>query len=65
MIAIGSPEGAIFFMATIGGGIGIYAGMLLLRHKTRKWYFALGIPLLIAQNLVVLYLLASRYMSFL
>jgi uncharacterized membrane protein YsdA (DUF1294 family) len=57
------PEGVLFFLATIGGGTGIYAGMFLLRHKTRKWYFALGIPLLIVQNLAVVYLLASRYMS--
>lgn len=49
------PEGLIFFMATIFGSVGVYAGMLILRHKTRKWYFQLGIPLLIIQNGVVLY----------
>lgn len=46
------PEGVMFFMATVFGGIGIYAGMFAFRHKTRKWYFQIGIPLLILQNLV-------------
>jgi uncharacterized membrane protein YsdA (DUF1294 family) len=51
------PEGLIFFMATIGGGVGVYLAMLLFRHKTRKWYFQLGVPLLILQNLAILYLI--------
>ena len=50
------PEGIFFFLAAAFGSIGIYAGMFLLRHKTRKWYFALGIPLLIIQNAATLYL---------
>jgi uncharacterized membrane protein YsdA (DUF1294 family) len=51
------PEGILFFLATVGGSIGISAGMLLLRHKTRKWYFQIGIPLLILQNGATLILL--------
>jgi len=50
------PEGLIFFMATALGGVGVYLGMLTLRHKTRKWYFQIGIPLLILQNLATVYL---------
>ncbi len=46
-----APEGKMFFLATIFGSIGVYLGMLAFRHKTRKWYFQLGIPLLILQNL--------------
>jgi uncharacterized membrane protein YsdA (DUF1294 family) len=44
------PEGVLFFLATAGGSLGIYLSMILLRHKTRKWYFQFGIPLLILQN---------------
>ncbi|MDP2838255.1 MAG: DUF1294 domain-containing protein [Candidatus Moranbacteria bacterium] len=44
------PEGLLFFMATMFGSIGVYLGMLLLRHKTRRWYFMIGIPMLILQN---------------
>jgi uncharacterized membrane protein YsdA (DUF1294 family) len=43
-------EGALFFWAIMFGGLGIYLGMFVFRHKTRKWYFYFGIPLLLAQN---------------
>lgn len=54
-------EGLLFFMATAFGSLGVYAGMLAFRHKTQKWYFKLGIPLLIAQNMAVLYLLKEWF----
>lgn len=47
----GNPEGILFFLAAAVGSIGIYSAMFLLHHKTRKWYFILGIPLLSIQNL--------------
>lgn len=49
-------EGILFFLATAFGSIGIYAGMFAFRHKTRKWYFLVGIPLLFLQNLATLVL---------
>lgn len=52
-----TPEGLLFFMAAAFGSIGVYAGMLTFRHKTKKWYFQLGIPLLILQNIATLYLI--------
>ncbi len=48
-------EGMLFFLATIFGSIGVYAGMFAFRHKSRKWYFLIGIPLLILQNCASLY----------
>jgi uncharacterized membrane protein YsdA (DUF1294 family) len=48
-------EGMLFFMAAAFGAFGVYAGMLILRHKTRKWYFQLGIPLLILQNMSAMF----------
>ena len=53
------PEGLIFFMAAAFGSVGVLAGMYILRHKTRKWYFQIGIPLLIVQNLATLSVLAT------
>jgi len=50
-------EGTLFFWAIMFGGIGIYLGMFTARHKTRKWYFYFGIPLIIIQNICCLYLL--------
>lgn len=49
-------EGMLFFLATAFGSVGVYAGMFVFRHKTRKWYFLIGIPLLIVQNIALLYL---------
>jgi len=51
------PEGLIFCMAIAFGSVGVYLGMLLFRHKTRKWYFQIGIPLVILQNIAALYVL--------
>lgn len=53
------PEGLLFFIAIIFGGIGIYLGMRIFRHKTRKWYFEIGIPIVIFQNLATIYLISK------
>ena len=50
------PEGLLFFLATIGGSAGVLLGMFTFRHKTRVWYFLLGIPLAFFQNLALFYL---------
>jgi uncharacterized membrane protein YsdA (DUF1294 family) len=57
-------EGMMFFLAAAFGSLGVYLGMFAFRHKTRKWYFLLGIPLLMIENaatayLVYLFLLAN------
>lgn len=48
-------EGLLFFLASMGGGIGLYLGMFFFRHKTRKWYFILGIPFITLQSIVFWY----------
>jgi len=50
------PEGILFFMAIAFGSFGVSAGMFTFRHKTRRWYFLVGIPLLMLENLAFLYL---------
>lgn len=50
------PEGLMFFSAAAFGSMGVFGGMLAFRHKTAKWYFSFGIPLLILQNSATLYL---------
>jgi len=52
-----APEGMMFFLASVFGAIGVYVAMLLLRHKTRKWYFQIGIPFLIFENMAAAYVL--------
>ena len=41
-------EKALFLIAVIGGAFGALAGMYVFRHKTKHWYFRLGLPLLAA-----------------
>lgn len=50
-------EGVLFFLATLFGSLGVYVGMFVFHHKTKKWYFLIGIPLLIIQNLALIYLI--------
>ena len=50
-------EGMLFFLATMFGSIGVYLGMFTFRHKTHKWYFIVGIPMLIVENSAMLYVL--------
>ena len=38
------PERTLFFWALVGGGPGVFACMLLIRHKTLHRIFMLGIP---------------------
>jgi len=52
-------EGFLFFMATMFASLGVYAGMFTFRHKTRKWYFVVCIPVLILENAAFLYLVYS------
>lgn len=47
------PEGALFLFAIYGGSLGVILGMLLARHKTRKWYFKWGLPFLLIQNIAL------------
>jgi uncharacterized membrane protein YsdA (DUF1294 family) len=57
-----TPEGILFFLAGAFGAGGIYLGMLAFRHKTRKWYFQIGIPLLFFQNLSTAYVLSLYFL---
>ncbi|MBQ0037894.1 MAG: DUF1294 domain-containing protein [Clostridiales bacterium] len=44
------PEKTLFLLAIVGGSIGALVGMYVFRHKTKHWYFRLGIPaILLAQ----------------
>lgn len=43
-------EATLFLSAIVGGSIGANLGMQVFRHKTKHWYFVIGMPaILIAQ----------------
>lgn len=51
------PERSLFLTAALGGCLGCWAGMYLVRHKTRHWYFAVGMPLLTAAHIALAFFL--------
>ncbi|HEX2947031.1 MAG TPA: DUF1294 domain-containing protein [Clostridia bacterium] len=55
------PEKTFFLLALIGGSIGIYAGMLLFRHKTKHWYFMIGIPAIFVLQIILAFFLTGRF----
>ena len=49
-------ERTLFLLALAGGSVGAILGMLVFRHKTRKWYFILGIPLILMIQIISVWL---------
>lgn len=47
------PERTLIGIAVIGGSIGAIAGMNLFRHKTRHLKFSIGLPLILAVQVVL------------
>ncbi len=53
------PEKTLFLAAVAGGSLGAVAGMYLFRHKTRHWYFVIGIPLILAVQVIAAWMYLS------
>lgn len=49
------PERTLMLTAALGGSIGALLGMYLFRHKTRHPKFTLGIPAILAVQLLLLF----------
>ena len=47
-------EKALFLAALAGGSAGAVLGMLLFRHKTKHWYFVVGLPLILVLHVALL-----------
>ncbi len=55
------PEKVLFFLAIIGGSVGAILGMLIFHHKTRKWYFKIGMPVILIIQITA-FVLVWRYL---
>ena len=55
------PEKTLFLTALLGGSIGAWVGMYLCRHKTKHWYFVVGIPLILVVQLILAFGIEGRY----
>ena len=47
------PEKTLFLLSLLGGSLGSLMGMYLFRHKTRHWYFVIGMPLILVAHIVL------------
>ena len=54
------PERTLISSAILGGSFGALAGMYLFRHKTRHLKFALGIPAILAVQLILAFWISSK-----
>ena len=54
------PEKTLFGAAAIGGSVGAMAGMWLLRHKTRHWYFVYGMPAILLLQLLIAWIAVRK-----
>lgn len=49
-------EKTLFLLAAIGGSVGLYLGIFTFRHKTKHWYFVVGVPaIILVQAALILY----------
>ncbi len=53
------PNKVLLFMAVIGGSVGALAGMYTFRHKTKKWYYTLTVPVILLLQITAAVLLLS------
>ena len=51
------PERVLFLSAILGGSLGATGGMWLFRHKTRHWYFVVGMPAILVLQVAAFILL--------
>lgn len=49
------PEKTLFFLSLIGGSVGMYATMKVIRHKTLHKRFMIGIPLIIVLQICLVF----------
>ena len=53
-------EATLFLISLLGGSPGTWAGMHIFRHKTKHWYFVVGMPLIFIAHAVLLIFLFSK-----
>ncbi len=47
------PETSLFLVSLLGGSIGTWAGMYLFHHKTKHWYFVIGMPAICIIHIII------------
>ena len=55
------PERVLMGVGIIGGSIGCIIGMRLFRHKTKHLQFALGLPLILCAQVILIVLILTKF----
>lgn len=50
-------EKTLFLTALLFGSLGTWAGMYAFHHKTKHWYFVVGMPLILIGQIIILIIL--------
>lgn len=53
------PEKTLFVLSILGGSVAMFVTMLIIRHKTKKKRFMLGIPFIVVLQVAVLLLYSN------
>ena len=54
------PEATLFCVALLGGALGTTLGMRIFRHKTKHWYFVVGMPLIFFVQLALIVVVGTK-----
>lgn len=54
------PEATLLLVAVFGGSIGSLLGMYAFRHKTRHLKFSVGLPVMLALQIIICILIGTR-----
>ncbi len=55
------PEKTLLTFAAAGGSIGLWFGMYIFRHKTKKIKFSLGVPVILCLQVLIAVLLQKNH----
>ncbi len=58
------PEATLFAIALVGGSLGSNLGMRIFRHKTKHWYFNIGMPIILLVQVAILVFLILSPLQF-
>lgn len=47
------PESRLLLVALAGGSVGVYVGMHLFKHKTKKLIFSIGVPVILIAQIII------------
>ena len=54
------PEKTLFLLPLLGGSVGALLGMRVFHHKTKHWYFRIGLPLILLAQIALAVWLTTR-----